>query len=498
MDEMSEFMGGKDEIAFSQVCVPLCDRTVLHEISNEVALAEYEPDVRRVLAVRETVMPPAAYVSGGRVECAGNVEYRLLCVTSEGRLCTVNLSTEYEFQAPLEGENREADSSDGSTVFATCQTDHVSARLIAPRKIALKHKLCSHVRVFGTMTVSESLSGEVGGVQRLVAEGEQMIPFSHGSDPIAFRDEWALPSIDSLVISAECSVFVSSVIPKDGAVSASGEILLTLLSDRNGEVEALQRKIPFEGTIEGEGFSEDGSACAEGAVENLTLNVEEGRVSCEGELILVGRSLRRLPLRYTEDLYSVQCETECETKACEIPVAIKCENRNLSQNEKIPLAETRIPENGEILDAWGVARVESCERRGDRYVHTGKCRYWILCRHEGEYSVSDVELPLRYETEADEKDVASGDCLMRVISCRARTDGETLHVDAEIATSADYVGSAPIQWVSIVRGGDVGEQKRPCMTVYYPTPDDTSWSVAKKYRVPQSQLEGDLGSYFLF
>ncbi len=499
MDEMAEFLGGKEELSFSEGTVSLCDQTVGHEVVKEIALADYDPDIRRVLAVRETILPPAGYVGGGRAEFNGIAEYRLLCVTAEGRLCTVNASSEYEFGAPLDAKGGELDMGDGVCLFVSTDTDHVSARLTAPRRIGLKHRLCSRVRAYGSMTIGESFGGEqIEGIQRLVAEGEQMIPFSMGSEPISFRDESPLPSVESSVISAESSVFVSSVVPREGAVSVSGEVYLKLLTDHEGDVEVLARKIPFDGVIEGDDFSEDGSVNATGVVENMTVSAEEGRVTCEGDILLMGRSMRRVPLRYTEDLYAVGCETECEYRECKIPLAIKCENRNLSQNEKIPLADARLPEHARILDVWGAARAENRERKGDRTVHTGRSRYWLLCEKEGEYSVHEIERPLRYETEADERDSVAGDCMMQVISCRARTDEETLHLDAEIAVTADYVGSASIRWVSAVRKGEAGEENRPCMMVYYPTPEDTPWTVAKKYRVPQNDLEGDIGSYFFF
>lgn len=498
-DEMADFLGDKEGLSFSECTVCLCDQTVGHEVVKEITLADYDPDIRRVLAVRETVFPPATYIGAGRAEFNGIAEYRLLCVTAEGRLCTVNASSEYEFQAPLEALSGEMDAEEGVCLFVSSDTDHVSARLTAPRRIGLKHRISSRVRAYGAMTVGESFGGErMEGIQRLVSEGEQMVPFSMDSEPISFRDESPLPSVESSVISAEATVFVSSAIPKDGAVGVSGEVYLKLLTDREGAAEVLARKIPFDGLIEGEGFSENASVNATGVVENMTVSAEEGRVSCEGDILLFGRSMRRVPLRYTEDLYAVGCETECEYRECEIPLAIRCENRNLSQNEKIPLSEVRLPENAQILDIWGTARAEGYERRGDRIVHTGKSRYWILCEREGEYSVHEIELPLRYETEMGDREPVAGDCAMQVISCRARTDDETLHLDAEIAVSADYVGSETIQWVSAVRKGETCEEKRPCMMVYYPTPEDTPWTVAKKYRIPQDQLEGDIGSYFFF
>ncbi len=499
MDEMATVMGMGAAEGFPQVAMPLCDRTVLHEVVKEITVADYEPEIRRVLSVSETVMPPARYVGSGRVELNGGVEYRLLCVTTEGNLHTVTATAEYEWEAPFENRGGEIDVGDGACVFASTVTEHLSARLTAPRRVSLRHKLCSRVRCYGMMTLNESGVGEpLEGIQRLTVESERMVPFGASSEPISVREDCPLPNGESRVTAAEACVFVSSALSRDGALAASGDVILRLMTDRDGTVEMVQRRIPFEGEIEGEGFSEGAQACAEGVMENLTVTVEDGRALCEGEIILMGRTLRSMPLRYTEDLYSTEAECECEYTERQIPVAIKCENRNLSQSERLSLADAKIPEGAEILDVWGTVRVEGCEQKDDAYVWTGKSRYRILCKNEGEYSATEVELPFRYESDGDGRELMSADCRAQVISCRARMDGENLALDAEIAICADYVGSCPIRWVSSVKKGQLRGKNRPCMVVYYPTSEDTSWSVAKKYGVPQEKLQGDLGSYFVF
>ena len=496
-DAMERRMGESER--FAEVTVPLCDRTVWHEITREITLPDYEPEIRRVLSVSETVLPPAKYVGGGRVELNGGVEYRLLCVTAEGGLHTVIATGEYEGEVPLETRGGEVDLGEGVCVTVQAVTDQIGARLSAPRRLSLRHKLRSRVRAFGKMTMGESRTGEEAeGICRRKVSVEGMTVSVAASEPICVKDDVSLPSASSRVVSAEGTVFVSSVLPKDGGITVSGEVILRLIAETDGAAQSLCRRIPFEGQIENSGFSEGGSACAEGVVESLTVSAEEGRALCECEILLRGRALCTETVSYTEDLYSTERMCECEYREQTVPVAIKCENRNFSQSERIPLSEARISEGATVVDAWGTVSVEGCEQRGDSFVQTGKSRYRLLLQNEGEYSVTEIELPFRYESEAGGRTLSASECAAEVISCRARVDDTSLALDAEIAVCADYMGEGSVRWVSDVRVGARREEKRPCMLVYYPTPTDSAWSVAKKYGVPEQDLHGDLGSYFFF
>ena len=64
----------------------LCDRTVGCEVSGDFTLPDGQPEIRRLLAVNERVLPPAKYVSSSGVECNGTVDYSVLYVGTDGGL----------------------------------------------------------------------------------------------------------------------------------------------------------------------------------------------------------------------------------------------------------------------------------------------------------------------------------------------------------------------------------------------------------------------------
>ena len=56
-----------------RVTMPVCDRVSATEISNDYTLPDYQSEIRRVLYVGTSVLPPAKYVStgGAEISCCG-------------------------------------------------------------------------------------------------------------------------------------------------------------------------------------------------------------------------------------------------------------------------------------------------------------------------------------------------------------------------------------------------------------------------------------------
>lgn len=495
MDEM-----GMDFPQWVTVC--LCDRTVTAEVAGDFTLPDYQPEIRRLLAVTPTVLPPAKYVGAVNAELNGTVDYQVLYVGGDGELYSVPLSAEYSFQAPLE-QMGEVNVSEGVTVFATPVCESVGTRVSAPRKLNVRCRLRAHVCAYGKMLLEEQIRGTASpeSVRRLLAEGQSMGAWGGMSDTVEVSTELTGMGEDARIISASAEPFMGDVRMGDGVATASGELALKLLVGReSGSVEAITRKLPFEGEIDLPEADADGALRVSCTVSDLTVQVEEGRVLCDAHLLLEARSMRNLPVRYTSDLYSTEKECRCETTEYRVPVALKCEMGNLSQSERMELSQLNLPEEATVLDAWGTAQLDGCETVGGKYVLTGRSRYGLLCEKDGEYSVTEVELPLRYETDGCGAEPQGFDAVANVIACRARTDGGILSLDAEVAVIADFVGREVMTPVTTVEFGEATENRRNGMTVYYPADGETVWEVAKKYHVSPETLTEKKGEcvYYFF
>jgi hypothetical protein len=498
---MSEALGMEEESAGTRVAMPLCERTVSHEISEEVILPEERPEIRRVLSVRGRVLPPSRYVGSGNAEWNGSVEYTLLYVTGSGALCSATARADYGFGVPFESGMGEFDLGEGVCCFVSTVTDQLSARAMGSRRIRLRHRMRSRVRVYGQMLLAETLSGGEGNdtLQRRMMRSCRMRPVSVTSDGLPFEEELSLPSENTRVACVSGDVFITSVTPRDGSVAVTGEIRLSLLTEReSGSMESVARKLPFEGTVESEELEAEMDVSLRGVLCGLGVSVENGRATCTGEVILTAHGMGKEPLLYTEDLYSTEREAVCEYAEYEIPLGIRCENRNVSISERVPVGDVLLPEGARILSVWGEPRLDGCEEMGGKYILNGVCRYSMLTEKDGEYGISEVSLPWRMETEGGEGTLTAWDGICEMIGCRGRVEGDLIYLDGELSVCVDYMGHQRIRAVSSVSLGETVERPAGRMIVYYPSGEETPWDVAKKYQVPVSELKGDVNSYFVF
>lgn len=483
------------------VTIPICERKATLESTGDFTLPDYQPEIRRVLAVTPTVLPPAKYVGGAGIELSGNVDYSVLYVGADGGLYSMPLSSEYHLTLPVEGGS-EVDFGAGVTVWSDVASENVLARVTSPRKLSLRCRLRALVRAYGKMLMEERRVGDATSEQlfRRTAVARNLSVCSGLSDVISLSCEFSGVGEDARIVSAEGIPTVTDLhIDSDEKVTASGEMTLKLLVAReNGAIETLTRSLPFSGEVELEGIDSEYECRATATMSELSVEVAEGgRILCSPSLLLDVRGMAEREVSYTKDLFSSAQDCLCERETYRLPIALRCERRNFSQSERIPLAEVAFPEGAVIHDAWGQVLFESCEQVGQKYVLTGESRYTLLCEKDGEFSTVELPLPLRYETEGGEESPESFACVGRVLLCRARAEGEVLCLDAEIAVAADFCGTEEIEVVREVRFGEPLCERGSCMTVYYPSADEDVWTVAKKYHVaPEKIAKG--ASYYYF
>lgn len=495
-------MMNKDEtqVEMSEmITMTVCDKTVNHEVSGDCIIPDYQPEIRRLLNVTEKILPPAKYISASGAEFCGTVDYKILYIGADGGLYSTTLSSEYEFSAPMD-EGGDLDLGGGVSALVFTCTENISTRVSSPRKLNIKSRLRSHVRVMAKMLLGEDSYGEVDpeSIERLYGTADNAEVACGTSDTVTLSDEIAGLGEDVRVISADAYTYVSDVRASGNGVSATGEVMLKLLLGRDGECPQLVvRKLPFGTDIEVEGMEDVNESRVVANVNDITVNAEEGRILADLTLTARALCVRNMPWRFTADIYSTERESECDTVELSLPYAIVCDNGNFSQSERIPLSETGIAEEANVIDSWGSVTFDTCEASDGKYILSGQSKYTLLCENDGEYSCAEVNIPVKYEIMGDAAEDISFDAFASVISCRTRKDQDTLGIDSEIAVATDIFGKSDVRAVSNVRFGEALPKEKCRMVVYYPSKDEGVWDVAKKYHVPQGSLSESQKYYFI-
>lgn len=485
----------KQELDMTQrLSMPMCQRVVNSDISEDFTLPDYYPEIRRVLYVKEDIPVPARFTSGNKIDVNGVVDYTLVYVNSDGTVCSAPFSSEYAFSLPIEAPN-EFELSEGVTVIAHTVADSSNVRVNAPRKIQIRSRLRSNVAAYGKMLCEDKFSGleNPSSVQRLYGEAECADIICESSDVITLEDQYTLSSEDCSVALADTELNIEDSRIEGEMIRVRGEALVKMLIVCSGGVsETVLRKLPFEVETDFDGIAVDGDLLARvgGNVTDLTLNVDNGTVMIEANLVIEMCMAQNKAVKYTKDIYSTEQEADTVMRAYGLPVVLENLNLSFSHNDKLELGEVNFPEGAQIVHTYSTATVEQAALEDGKYALRGSCKYNLICQSNGEYSNLEIKLPFKYEIEGD-REIDSFDASARSMNCKVKNDGSFLNFDSEIHIACTLMGRANTEMVEQVSFGEAREANANEWTVYYVTPEDDLWNIAKRYGVKESDVKGE-------
>lgn len=463
--------------------VPINEKSVTTDLSGDFTLPDYHPEIKRLLKVSASVLPPAKYIGDSEGEFSGNIDYFVTYTGSDNQIYCAPLTTEYKITVPMEKNeltlvNMSAD--------AEITPENVGGRVTSPRKLNIKCRLKTRARMYGDMPIDSSYASMsednqvLFGKERISRRTFTQSEVIHLSDEIIQgRDE------EVRVISAEGHVLVSEVSCANGAVNVKGEVYLKLIMCRepDGVPYTALRRLPLSETVMLDGADNSCEANARGSVCEMNINVEDDRVVIDLGVILEMSVCKNEDVVYVKDLYSTTNKTDCTYR--EIPTLRegRAFNSNFTQSDSMTLEEAGLTPEHKIVDITGYAYPESAVLDGERWVFSGKTRFSVLAEKDGEYSNAELELPYRYSI--DSKNIEGenfyASAVAEVISARARLDGERIGVDAEVMMCGVISKTENTRMLDSVSFGEESESRGGEYIIYYPSKTDSLWSVAKRY-----------------
>lgn len=475
----------------SLISLPVCNRVINCDVSEDINIPEGLPDVRRVLALKENILSPAKFIGAKSVDMSGAVDYSVIYLGADGNIYSAPFSAEYSFSLPLEN----TDANESVSVICSLCGESGNVRISTPRRLQVRAGIRASAVCFGRALCDEELDGveDDSAVQRLELDGENAFFDCESSDIVTLTDEYLLAEGDRIIYS-DASVFINDVRVDGEVVRASGEAVVKLLLQNGDNIETVLRKLPFdaETDLEELDLGDEAVLCrAFGSVNELDVSVVEGRAQIELGIVLEVCMAQNRAIRYTRDMYSTKQTCKAEYKKTSLPVALFNKNVNITQSERMSVSDVDFPEGAEILDVWGSAFCEDGALENRRYVLRGKVKYKMICRRDGDISVCDAELPFKYESELGELDIAGVCADVKVVGARVRCDGENLLIESELAISASAYGLNELDMLSKATFGDAVEQRKNQFVVCFKGSDESAFDLAKRYCVPFSQLSDD-------
>ena len=472
-----------------QLCV--CDRTLAGELTTDYSMPDYQPEIRRLLRVNATVMPPATYIGAGSAELSGTVRYDILYAAPDGGLYSTSVSEEYGMSAPLE---RDAEGSTGEVVLVCdVSPDVVVSRVTAPRRLSIRTRLKARVQGFGEKSVEEELRGEyaLGDLERLVGEVVCGAFAASGAERFEMSEEISVDGEGDLrIVSSSAELCVSETLAGEGTVSCRGDAMVKLLLCADGEGSmpfVVTRKIPFAETVAAESFRSGMSCFARAECGEIRASIEENKVLCDvqGHLCVFGQENR--PVAYTKDIFSTAHRGETAYSTVEYPYVLKCQSGNFTQSLYEPIEGFGIDPGAVVLDLSARAAADSLAGERGKWALSGETKLWLLMKCGEEYATKELSIPFRYEFEGEGGQLLGFSSDIRMTSGRARIDGGRLCVECEMAVGVRLCTARSMEMLSEASFSEPCECYRECV-VCFPRETDTLWDVAKKYHVSPEHL----------
>ncbi len=471
----------------------LCDKQEMSEVTLEVSLPDYRPEVKRLVRVGATVSPPARYVGAANAELSGAVDLCILYTAPDGALYSMTHTGEYRIGIPVQLP-ADVVLGEGLVCDADVLPEPCTARVLAPRKLSVKCRLRAHMRLFGTRLIENGDMAPDISAERLFGSCTVCELFSGVSEPLLLHDEIVCDTqgADLRVICAEGQVFLNDASAGSGCVNCRGEVALKLLCahDATGlPPTTMQRRIPFEYAADVDGCEVNCTASAFGTCTDVGITVEDGRILCDLSVLLQARAMRDRELTYVRDAYALKLTCEGRTDSLSLPRSRSCICANFSLGQTFTAEEVGLRPGQSVVDALLIPLSAELTQDNERDILHGRCRVHLtLCDENGELSSQEVDVPFRYEAEGALDALTDSFVHISPISCRARADGERLGIDAELAVSLITHTATAIQYLATCSLGEMQEACDSDCKICFPAPTDTLWSVAKRYHKPLAHL----------
>ena len=479
-------------------------KNVFSDTSAEYVLPDYNGDVRKILFTKAEVRPSGKFASGDEIEFSGIVVYSIVYSDSENNIASVSFTSDYDYSAKC-SEERYKDA------FADTRIANYQVRLLGPRKISAK------ASVVGSVSVLENCSLEVGGS---AFDGDiapematRIVKMRNAASSSSVEREYA-ESIEHLdgaiadevnVVYAGADASVDNIEIGNDEVTLLGKLrMVAIISNGDSPAYLAEKTIPIDVAVPFEGVSEDMKLLPEITVSSVRGNVNADDtgsdvvVSAILEFSLVGEQNEELEL--ITDAYTTTCVTE--NIYADFPYEELIDVVSIKDNYSAEMARDGIDTEHirEVVFTDATLKLDEAEMTDEGINLRGEMKITGITsdiNDDGSVSYSNIKFAMPYS-----KNVKYGlqnlanlrvDAKGNVINISATVDSEKIYISASLDLSLSIVSSKceRVLAASTLREELSWKPQGSRITVYYPSDDETLFSVAKKFHTTVTKVAND-------
>ena len=196
-------------------------KEIISDVSCDYTLPDYLGDIKRIVMIRECVSVGGAYYEAGQLFGGGIVTYNVIYVDAEGKLASVEFSSDYECSSKCDTDNP-------IDVCITSRLLNVNLRATTPRKLVAKATLSSNLRAHSeeSILLPEEFNSDILEYRTEICDVRSSyitrLPEREYAEKICFLDGVMLDDVS--IIAKSANPYIRLVESEDGAIIIKGEV----------------------------------------------------------------------------------------------------------------------------------------------------------------------------------------------------------------------------------------------------------------------------------
>ena len=471
------------------------------ESSCEYILPDYMGDIKKILSSRAECIPAGRFLTDSGVEITGAIEYEILYADSENKLTAITSSSDYSVSIPTD-----------AAVYVDCaQHSRVSSmniRITGPRKISMKFGVETSATV--TSSASCEVAGDAFSSDREPEHTTRVINTENSIYGKSVEREYAeegermrdVAAEDVEIISSSGRVRVFETRAVDGGVEIKGElVIVAIVRTPEQPPFSIRRTIPFEERVEIDGVTKDMQVVADGCVTSAVCGVgedgEETVITVNAIVEFEAYAVENESVSVITDAYLLDAETVNEYADLEYTTLGSCQINELTISDKISREAIGCADARDILVMYADVRSASAENLGNAVEYKGEIAIsGVACEINVDSTVTYVPIkmsrPFVQNVNLNCQNYANSiiDYSIQPVLCEGSFDADDMYVKCILKVKTKLSAPSKITRLATCSvGGDAEIMASASrITVYYPSADDTLFSVAKRFHTTAAKL----------
>ena len=476
---------------------------VYTESQTDFTLPDYQADLRKILFSEVTLRPSGRFAGGEEVEFSGIVVYNVVYLDAEGSIASAEFTSDYDYSVKCSSDSYQ-DS------IADTRVASFAVRLVGPRKISAKASLVGSVRLTerGEMSLSgDAFLGDASPeVDTVSAKIRQSLPSAVTEREYAeliTRLDGAIADEVSVIYSGG-EATVDSMEAGDDSVTIKGKLrMMAVIKHADEPAYMAEREVSFEESVELEGVSPAMQLVPSLQFTSIKPSVNADENGCDlvmsgiVELCVIAEGNGQLEL--IRDGYLTDHPTDNTYESFNYTTLISHATAKSSHNGEISREELECEGIRDVIFLTSTPKVEHIELNDGVATIHGELRYsgvasenfGDVITYTGVKFSSPFEIKVNINCQNGEN--FQLEPTVRTSATSATLDAEKLYATCTIEASVLALEERSVSVLSSMNRaeGEGYKSEGARITVYYPTKDETLFSVAKRFHTSTVKVAKD-------